>query len=66
LLTLADAAFSALAVLLACIGLFGLIGHDVARRTGGIGIRMALGAQRQSVVVTVMRESVRLVAIASC
>ncbi len=58
----AYAAFGALAVGLACIGLFGLISYNVARRTGEIGVRMALGAQRRAVVGMVMRESIRLVA----
>jgi predicted permease len=57
------AAFGALAVLLACIGLFGLMSYNVARRTTEIGVRMALGAQRRTVVGMVMRESMRLVAI---
>jgi predicted permease len=56
-------AFGALAVLLACIGLFGLMSYTVARRTGEIGVRMALGAQRRTVVGMVMRESMWLVAI---
>jgi predicted permease len=59
----AYAAFGGLAVLLACIGLFGLMSYDVARRTGEIGVRMALGAERRTVVGLIMRESMRLVAI---
>jgi predicted permease len=61
----AYAGFGALAVLLACIGLFGLMSYNVARRTGEIGVRMALGAQRRTVVGMVMSESLRLVAIGS-
>jgi ABC-type antimicrobial peptide transport system permease subunit len=52
-----------LAVLLACIGLFGLMSYNVARRTGEIGVRLALGAQRRTVLGMVMGESIRLVAI---
>jgi macrolide transport system ATP-binding/permease protein len=59
----AYAAFGALAVLLACIGLFGVMSYNVARRTGEIGIRLALGAQRRTVIGMVMSESTRLVAI---
>jgi predicted permease len=55
-------AFAVLAVLLACIGLFGLMSYNVARRTGEIGVRMALGAQRRAVVAMIMSESMRLVA----
>ena len=61
----AYAAFGALAVLLACFGLFGLMSYNVARRTSEIGVRMALGAQRRTVVGMVMSESIRLVAIGS-
>ena len=59
----AYAAFGALAVVLACIGLFGLMSYNVARRTTEIGVRMALGAQRGTVIAMVMGESMRLVGI---
>jgi predicted permease len=55
--------FGVLALVLASIGLFGLMSYSVARRTNEIGIRMALGARGQDVLAWVMGESMMLVAI---
>jgi predicted permease len=51
-----------LAVLLSCIGLYGLMAYNVARRTGEIGIRVALGARPQDVARPILREAVLLAA----
>jgi macrolide transport system ATP-binding/permease protein len=55
--------FAILALVIACVGLYGTMTYRVARRTSEIGIRMALGAQRGSVVWMVLREVFALAAL---
>jgi len=55
--------FAVLALLIACVGLYGTMSYNVARQIGEIGTRMALGAQRGAVVWMVLRRVLTLAAV---
>jgi len=56
-------AFGVLALLVAAVGLYGVIGYDVAQRMHELGVRVALGAQRGDIVRIVVAKGVRFVGV---
>ncbi|HXW54598.1 MAG TPA: ABC transporter permease [Candidatus Cybelea sp.] len=55
-ITRLSAFFAVLALMLACVGLYGLLSYEVSRRTREIGVQMALGAQQKDIVRLVVRQ----------
>jgi len=62
LITLMSQLFGGLALFLSALGLYGLLASSVAQRTGEIGVRIALGAQRGAVLRMILYEALRLLA----
>jgi predicted permease len=63
MITELSGAFGALAVILVCVGLYGIMAYAVSGRTNEIGIRIALGAQRNNVLWLILKESLLLVVV---
>lgn len=57
---------SVLALVLACVGNYGVAAYSVSQRTREIGLLMALGARPQSIVQMVLSENLRVVVIGAC
>jgi ABC-type antimicrobial peptide transport system permease subunit len=55
--------FGLLALLLTSIGIYGVVAYQITRRTGEVGIRLALGAQRRDVLWMFMRETLLVLAV---
>ena len=65
-LSLLSTAFGLVALLLAAVGLYGVVAFTVARRTAEMGVRLALGASRSDVLRLVMTDSARVILPGLC